>query len=77
VGYGDISPSTVIGRIIASILRLVEIGTIGMLTGTIATYFLPKKDIRNDSNAVEKNIMESTDITEEEKNNRLYKIFKI
>ncbi len=48
-----------------------------MLTGTIATYFLPKKDIRNDSNAVEKNIMESTDITEEEKNNRLYKIFKI
>lgn len=40
VGYGDISPETNIGRIIASILMLVGIGFVGMLTGTIATYFL-------------------------------------
>lgn len=40
VGYGDISPTTAIGRIIAGILMLVGIGFIGMLTGTIATYFL-------------------------------------
>lgn len=40
VGYGDISPATIIGRIIASILMLVGIGFVGMLTGTIATYFL-------------------------------------
>ncbi len=43
VGYGDISPTTTIGRIIAAILMVVGIGFIGMLTGTIATYFLAKK----------------------------------
>lgn len=40
VGYGDISPATGIGRIIAGVLMLCGIGTIGLLTGTIATYFL-------------------------------------
>lgn len=40
VGYGDISPATNAGRIIASILMLVGIGFVGMLTGTISTYFL-------------------------------------
>lgn len=40
VGYGDISPSTGLGRVIASILMLVGIGCIGMLTGTIATFFI-------------------------------------
>lgn len=45
VGYGDISPVTGVGRIIASVLMLIGIGFIGMLTGTIATYFLsPKKE---------------------------------
>lgn len=43
VGYGDISPSTDEGRIIASILMLVGIGFVGMLTGTISTYFLSNK----------------------------------
>lgn len=43
VGYGDISPATNAGRIIASILMLVGIGFVGMLTGTIATYFLNDK----------------------------------
>jgi voltage-gated potassium channel len=43
VGYGDLSPTTNIGRIIASVLMLIGIGFIGMLTGTIATYFLSKK----------------------------------
>jgi len=44
VGYGDISPETSLGRIIASILMLVGIGFIGMLTGTIATYFMSSKE---------------------------------
>jgi voltage-gated potassium channel len=42
VGYGDISPVTPIGRIIAGILMLVGIGFLSMLTGTIATFFLSK-----------------------------------
>lgn len=67
VGYGDISPSTLIGRIIAVILILAGIGTIGMLTGTIATYFISKKTMINESNPIENSIMESTDLTDEEK----------
>ncbi|MGV8980600.1 potassium channel family protein [Clostridium sp.] len=44
VGYGDISPQTLTGRIIAGLIMLVGIGFLGMLTGTIATFFLTKKD---------------------------------
>lgn len=42
VGYGDISPATTQGRIIAAILMVSGIGFIGMLTGTISTFFLSK-----------------------------------
>lgn len=42
VGYGDISPVTPAGRIIAGVLMIVGISCIGMLTGTIATYFTAK-----------------------------------
>ena len=44
VGYGDISPATPIGRVIAGIIMLTGIGFLGMLTGTIATFFLSKND---------------------------------
>ncbi|MFC7319946.1 potassium channel family protein [Halobacillus campisalis] len=40
VGYGDISPETSLGRLIAVILMLVGIGLIGMLTGSITTFFV-------------------------------------
>ncbi|MFA9457994.1 potassium channel family protein [Halalkalibacter sp. AB-rgal2] len=40
VGYGDISPETELGRVIAFILMLFGIGLIGMITGSIATHFL-------------------------------------
>lgn len=40
VGYGDLSPESALGRIVAVVLMLVGIGTIGMITGSIATYFL-------------------------------------
>ncbi len=43
VGYGDISPVTTPGRIIAAVLMLTGIGFIGMLTGTIATFFISMK----------------------------------
>ena len=42
VGYGDISPATTAGRIVAVILMLFGIGLVSMLTGTIATYFTLK-----------------------------------
>ena len=40
VGYGDIAPESVIGRAVAVALMVVGIGTIGMITGSVATYFL-------------------------------------
>ncbi|AKG03515.1 ion transporter [Salimicrobium jeotgali] len=49
VGYGDISPETGIGRMVAIVLMLVGIGLIGMITSSITTFFLTdgvKKDER-------------------------------
>ena len=43
VGYGDLSPTTGLGRIIASILMLVGIGLIGSLTSSITSFFLDSK----------------------------------
>lgn len=43
VGYGDISPSTTAGRIIAAVLMLVGIGFLGILTGTISTFFIKQE----------------------------------
>lgn len=43
VGYGDLSPSTNAGRIIASILMITGIGLIGSLTSSITSYFLNDK----------------------------------
>lgn len=40
VGYGDISPSSFQGRIIACILMIVGIGLIGSLTSTITSFFM-------------------------------------
>jgi voltage-gated potassium channel len=40
VGYGDISPVSTHGRVIAATLMFVGIGTLSMITGSIATYFL-------------------------------------
>lgn len=42
VGYGDLSPSTAAGRVIASLLMLVGIGFIGSLTSSITSFFLDK-----------------------------------
>ncbi|WP_277680033.1 potassium channel family protein [Gracilibacillus dipsosauri] len=50
VGYGDISPVTALGRIIAILLMLFGIGLIGMVTGSIATYFIKNDDEENSSN---------------------------
>lgn len=40
VGYGDIAPTSGVGRLLASALMVIGIGTIGMVTGSIATYFI-------------------------------------
>jgi len=40
VGYGDISPSSLGGRMVAVFLMIVGIGFVSMLTGTISTFFI-------------------------------------
>lgn len=40
VGYGDISPQSGLGRLVAAALMIIGIGAIGLLTATFATYFI-------------------------------------
>ena len=42
VGYGDIIPETYGGKFIACMLMLIGIGFVGVLTGTMAVYFIEK-----------------------------------
>lgn len=48
VGYGDISPSSAVGRVTAIILMIFGIGLISMLTSTI-TEFFTRKRIQSDT----------------------------
>ncbi|QBO36692.1 potassium channel protein [Periweissella cryptocerci] len=43
VGYGDIYPHTVLGRIVAVILMFLGIGIIGVLTSTITNWYRASK----------------------------------
>lgn len=44
IGYGDIYPITVMGRILAIILMFTGIGILSLLTGAIASYFIKSKN---------------------------------
>ncbi|MCW6682251.1 potassium channel family protein [Aerococcaceae bacterium NML160702] len=44
VGYGDTIPTSVIGKIIATVLMFFGIGTIGMLTSTFTKFFIQEDD---------------------------------
>ena len=44
VGYGDITPTTIIGKCIAAVLMINSVIFISMLTATIATYFTTKDE---------------------------------
>jgi len=52
----DISPSTIAGRFIAVILMFFGIGLLGMLTGTITTYFT---NLKRESKKNSRNIFET------------------
>lgn len=64
VGYGDISPHTVIGKIAAILLMFIGIGFIGSLTSTMTTFFT-KKDSDDRLNKIFKTLkhIESENIT--------------
>lgn len=44
VGYGDISPVTTEGRVIAVVLMLLGIGVIGAFTATVASFFVTEDE---------------------------------
>ena len=68
VGYGDFSPSSVVGRVIAVILMLFGIGLIGMLTGAITTYFTSRKSQEDDPSKQQlQDLIESMDPDQREK----------
>lgn len=53
VGYGDVSPTTGEGRLIAVGLMIVGIGFIGAFTATITSYFLDTSTLVEPENSVE------------------------
>ncbi|WP_223639321.1 potassium channel family protein [Planococcus sp. 4-30] len=68
VGYGDISPETPIGRILAVVLMLVGIGIIGTLTSAITSFFNREEKITHDKQFLEilKSIEEIESLTKED-----------
>ena len=67
VGYGDISPSTNIGRLIAAILMIIGIGLIGSLTSTITTYFINAGKKTVDDTKIDMCMVLFNELNEEEK----------
>jgi voltage-gated potassium channel len=56
VGYGDVSPVTTEGRLIAVALMFVGIGFIGVLTATITSYFLDSDGASEQERSVERRL---------------------
>lgn len=68
VGYGDLSPATNAGRIVASLLMLVGIGLIGSLTSSITSFFLHSVEEKTfSSDKVEMVLTMYQSLTDEEK----------
>jgi voltage-gated potassium channel len=74
VGYGDISPETLIGRITSVYLMFFGIGLVGMITGSIATYFLKNNE---KSNIKKESLKHDIDNIENLSNNDIERLIKI
>lgn len=68
VGYGDISPTTGLGRFLAVILMLVGIGIIGTFTSAITSYFSRENELSHDQQVLQiiQTIEDVDDITKED-----------
>lgn len=75
VGYGDLSPTTGIGRVIAVLLMLFGISLVSMLTGAITTYFTKNQKSEDNSRNLEE-IIKNLDESEKEKVLKFIEIIK-
>lgn len=68
VGYGDISPTTGLGRVLAVVLMLVGIGIIGTFTSAISSYFSKENEMTHDKQVLRviQTIEDVGDLTEED-----------
>ncbi|MQS75160.1 potassium channel family protein [Companilactobacillus halodurans] len=48
VGYGDVAPKTLVGRLAAISLMIIGIGFIGTLTSTITSYFTQENNVESE-----------------------------
>ncbi|WP_234402326.1 potassium channel family protein [Oceanobacillus damuensis] len=71
VGYGDISPDSAVGRLVAVFLMLVGIGVIGMLTSSITTYFIKNDTENNPTLTFLKSELDRYDQLDSDEKNRL------
>lgn len=69
VGYGDISPATGLGKVVASALMIVGIGFIGSLTSTITSFFLgnSNEEIHEDNSKVQMCLVLYNELNDSEK----------
>lgn len=77
VGYGDISPHTFVGKIVALVLMLVGIGVIGMLTSSITTYFVREDNKADDKDVQLEKIMQKLDEIEKQNHDLKEEIQKL
>lgn len=78
VGYGDLSPSTNLGRLIAAVLMIFGIGLIGSITSTITSYFLKieKKDFKEDTITLIKGKLDNINNLSDEEIDSICKVLK-
>ena len=67
VGYGDISPSTSFGRIVACILMITGIGLIGSLTSALTSFFMKNNDVSISNDRIDMVIKLYSELNESEK----------
>lgn len=80
VGYGDISPKTTAGRVVAITLMLTGIGFLSMLTSTISSYLISMRDHRESLYIKEEDkvLIDITELSEDKKDKLMsyYKFLK-
>lgn len=78
VGYGDLSPGTNLGRLIAAVLMIFGIGLIGSITSTITSYFLKleKKDFKEETITSIKNRLDDISNLSDEEIDSICKVLK-